>query len=70
MRESLECAHATPARPSNKNIIKCNNFPAGFSFLIHAANLKQNTETHYLISYVKLTNVYGVNMFVTGMSKY
>ena len=62
MRESLECAHTTPARPSNKNyIIKINNFPVGFSFLIHAANVTQNTQTHCLISYVKLTNVYGVN---------
>ena len=65
----LECAHTSPARPSNKNIIKSNNYPAGYSFLIHAA-LTQNTETHYLISYVNLTNMYGVNMCVKGMSKY
>jgi hypothetical protein len=62
VRESLEYAQASPARPSNKNIIKSKNFPDGFSFLIHAANLTQNTQTHYLISHVKLTNVYGVNM--------
>ena len=77
MRESLEWANTLPARPSNKNIIKNSNFPAGFSFLIHAANLTQKTRTHYLISCVKLTNMYGVNMcsiieeeFLNGIRKF
>lgn len=51
----MECANISPARPSNKNNIKSNNFPASFSFLIHAVNLTQTTQTHYLISHVKLT---------------